>query len=361
VHSIEYLLHTWLYRSLISNKTIQPNFMFTQACQIFLCVACPLLEIQNDQSAPEGVTTNIRKSQMPASIQSERRRQNFLMAFEAQTVAWLSSRMPRWVTSNRLTALGIAGAGLVFVALLLGRGERWWLLAGIVGLAINWFGDSLDGRLAYYRGKPRKWYGFALDVMADWISLCLMSAGFAFYFARYKFVPIIFMAAYGAGMLVATTRYKITGKYRIDSGKFGPTEMRLVIAAILLVEIALPQSVIFFGSLATLLMLASDVIELRQLLQTADRRDRVEKKRMMKINVPSDAFRRSTFTGCPTPKGVTTNYARIKTPALSALPQIDPLPFDKNKFRPEGRRRSILFRGGRPGSVHSPALQSGGR
>ncbi|MCI0693522.1 CDP-alcohol phosphatidyltransferase [candidate division KSB1 bacterium] len=227
---------------------------------------------------------------MPASIQSERRRQNFLMTFEAHTVAWLCSRMPCWVTSNHLTALGIAGAGLVFIALLLGRGERWWLLAGIVGLAIHWFGDSLDGRLAYYRGKPRKWYGFVLDVMADWISLCLMSAGFAVYFARYKFVPIIFMAAYGAGMLIAATRYKITGHYRIDSGKFGPTEMRLVIAMILLLEIFIPQSAIIFGSLATLMMLASDVIEFRRLLRIADRRDRAEKNEQRQRSTAKKSF-----------------------------------------------------------------------
>ena len=65
---------------------------------------------------------------MPASIQSERRRQNFLMTVEAQTVAWLCRRMPKWITSNRLTAFGIAGAGLVFIALLLGRSEHWWIL-----------------------------------------------------------------------------------------------------------------------------------------------------------------------------------------------------------------------------------------
>jgi phosphatidylglycerophosphate synthase len=222
---------------------------------------------------------------MPASIQSGRRRQNFLMKFEAQTVAWLCSRMPKWATSNRLTALGIAGAGLVFIALLLGRGERWWLLAGIAGLAIHWFGDSLDGRLAYYRGKPRKWYGFVLDVMADWISLCLMSAGFAVYLARYKFVPVMFMAAYGAGMLIATTRYKIAGKYRIDSGKFGPTEMRLVIAMILLAETFIPQSAIILGGLATLMMLASDVAEFRRLLRSADRRDQSERKKLQTTDV----------------------------------------------------------------------------
>jgi phosphatidylglycerophosphate synthase len=227
---------------------------------------------------------------MPASIQSERRRQNFLMQLEARIVASFCRRMPGWVTSNRLTVFGIAGAGLVFSALLLGRSERWWLLAGIIGLAIHWFGDSLDGRLAYYRGAPRKWYGFVLDVMADWISVCLISAGFAVYFTRYKFVPIIFMAAYGAAMLIAATRYKIAGHYRIDSGKFGPTEMRLVIAAILLVEIVLPQSVIVSGGFAALLMLASDAIEFRQLLRTADQRDRAEKKERRQRKKAKNSF-----------------------------------------------------------------------
>jgi hypothetical protein len=113
--------------------------------------------------------------------------------------------------------------------------------------------------------------------MADWMALCWVSTGFAFYFPRYKFIPFIFMAAYGAGMLIAATRYKIAGKYRIDSGKFGPTEMRFAIAGILLLEMALPQSVIIVGSLATLIMLANDAIEFRQLLRTADRRDRSEK------------------------------------------------------------------------------------
>jgi phosphatidylglycerophosphate synthase len=98
---------------------------------------------------------------MPVSIQSERHRQNLLMQLEARVITWLCGRMPEWVTPNRLTAFGLAGAGVVFTALLLGSLNRWWLLGGIIGLAIQWFGDSLDGRLAYYRGKPRKWFGFS--------------------------------------------------------------------------------------------------------------------------------------------------------------------------------------------------------
>jgi phosphatidylglycerophosphate synthase len=215
---------------------------------------------------------------MMTTIQSDRQRQNSLMNLETHAVTWLCCRMPAWVTSNQLTAFGLLGAGVVFLALILGKLNRWWLLGGISGLAMHWFGDSLDGRLAYYRRRPRKWYGFTLDIMADWVSLCVMSAGFAMYFARCKFVPIIFMAAYGAGMLIAATRYKITGQYRIDSGKFGPTEMRLVIAAILLVEIALPQSVIFCSSLATFCLLLSDLSEFKKLLNTANQRDHAETK-----------------------------------------------------------------------------------
>jgi phosphatidylglycerophosphate synthase len=214
---------------------------------------------------------------MIANIQSDRQRQNGLMKLETRAVTWLCRRMPRRVTSNQLTAFGLCGAGVVFLALLMGKHNRWWLLSGIIGLAMHWFGDSLDGRLAYYRRQPRKWYGFTLDIMADWVSLCMMSAGFAFYFGRYKFVPIVFMAAYGAGMLIAATRYKITGHYRIDSGKFGPTEMRLIIAAILLMEIAWPPSMLLCSSLATLCMLISDLIEFRQLLHAADMRDRNER------------------------------------------------------------------------------------
>lgn len=221
---------------------------------------------------------------MNSAIRNDRKRENALRNWETQTVTGLCSRMPRWVTSNQLTTFGLAGSGMIFTALFLGQSNHWWLLGGIIGLAIHWFGDSLDGRLAYYRRRPRKWYGFVLDMMADWISLCLISAGFAIYFPRYKFIPIIFMTAYGAGMLIAATRYKINGRYRIDSGKFGPTEMRLLIAAILVIEIALPQSVILCGSFATLGMVCSDAAEFRRLLHSANKRDRAEASKRQPVN-----------------------------------------------------------------------------
>jgi hypothetical protein len=48
-------------------------------------------------------------------------------------------------------------------------------------MAIQWFGDSLDGRIAYYRNTPRKWYGWLLDMNLDWISTAMMTAAYVIY------------------------------------------------------------------------------------------------------------------------------------------------------------------------------------
>jgi len=68
--------------------------------------------------------------------------------------------MPAWVNSDHLTLLGLVA--------LLGVGlSYWWarsnpmgLYAAMVCLAVNWFGDSLDGTLARVRNRLRPRYGF---------------------------------------------------------------------------------------------------------------------------------------------------------------------------------------------------------
>lgn len=207
----------------------------------------------------------------------ERQRSNWLRRYERRAVAWLCPRVPQALTSNMLTGIGLCGGALLSAALLLGRGARPWLLLGIVGLAINWFGDSLDGRLAYYRKRPRKWFGFVLDLMTDWISLCLITAGIALYLPRLKFIPVAFMAVYGARMLIAVLSYKITDEYRIDSGKVGPTEVRLLMSAMLIAETAWPGALALVGLLATLALAVVDGIEIRKLLALADLRDLLER------------------------------------------------------------------------------------
>lgn len=216
---------------------------------------------------------------------SDRQRSNWLKQQETVAVNWLCRHTPRFITSDMLTTLAILGSAGIFTALLLAKQNRVWLLAGIAGLAVQWLGDSLDGRLAYYRNRPRKWYGFVLDICADWLSLCVVTAGLVVYFPAFKFIPIVLMAAYAGRMLIAALVYKITDEYRIDSGKIGPTEARLIMAAALLLEILVTGSLFWLASAATFLLLLIDVREFLRLLRSADARDRAE-KRLQSVNRP---------------------------------------------------------------------------
>ena len=101
-------------------------------------------------------------------IAKDRKRTNILKSSEQKLIAYLVQKVPLWINSDGLTAIGFFGNVMVASSIVLGAFfSRYWLLLSIVGFAINWFGDSLDGRIAYYRNNPRKWYGFSLDVTVD--------------------------------------------------------------------------------------------------------------------------------------------------------------------------------------------------
>jgi len=210
-------------------------------------------------------------------IFSDRQRTNVLKRAESQAIQLFCKHMPAWVTPNFLTTVGLAGGLIVFLGLWLARTNILFLLISILGLALHWFGDSLDGRLAYYRNTPRKWFGFSLDVVVDWISIFAMGLGCYMYLPRYRVVAFLLIAAYGAAIVIALLRYKISGNYKIDLFNFGPTEMRVLIAAVLLLEIFRPDSLLQFCVIAALVLTVMNIVELREVLRLADARDASER------------------------------------------------------------------------------------
>lgn len=215
-----------------------------------------------------------------SKITKDRSRTNILRGGEQKLIAYLVQRIPAFVSSNMLTAFGFFGtiitAGSLITASFFGR---YWLLWGILGFAINWFGDSLDGRIAYYRNKPRKWYGFSLDFTVDWISNIAIGAGFIIYVgAPWGIIGYGFVTLYGWAMMTALLRYKIIGKYTIDSGLLGPTEVRFIISAILILEVIIKGSVVYFGALTCVVLLIVNIIDFRKLLKAADDLDKEERK-----------------------------------------------------------------------------------
>lgn len=221
---------------------------------------------------------SMKTSEIINSVFGDRSRTNLLKKYEQQALAWLVQRIPAWITSNILTGIGFFGYIIVFGSFLLASYvSRTYLLLGLLGFLINWFGDSLDGRLAYYRKIPRKQYGFTLDITIDWLSIILIGLGYIIYVdGIWEVFGYGFVTMYAWEIILALIRYKITGKYSIDSGKVGPTEVRIAVGACLVAEVLLPDSLIYSAGVLVVAIFIVNILDTNKLLRMADEIDRKE-------------------------------------------------------------------------------------
>ena len=214
------------------------------------------------------------------TIAQDRERTNILRNGEQKLIAYLVQRVPKWINSDGLTAIGFFGnlfVGICFV--LAAYVNDVFLLVSLLGFLVNWYGDSLDGRLAYYRNTPRKWYGFSLDVTVDWVGLSIIGLGYFIYAdLQWKWLGYVFVVLYGWEMITAQLRYNVTGKYSIDSGIFGPTELRVVLMAIISAEYFFNGSIYYSVSLACLILVVTNLTDTVKVLKAADKRDSKEKQ-----------------------------------------------------------------------------------
>ena len=214
------------------------------------------------------------------NVFSDRARTNLLKKQEEIAISWLVKRIPSFITSNMLTGIGFFGNMIVSASFILASYfSISFLLLGLAGFAISWFGDSLDGRLAYYRNKPRKKYGFTLDITIDWMSIILIGFGYLIYAeGPWKMLGYGFVVLYGWEIIIALIRLYITGKYSSDSGKIGPTEVRIIIGLIMIAEVLLPGSLNYSALVVVLALFFVNVIDTRHILRVADDIDKKELK-----------------------------------------------------------------------------------
>jgi archaetidylinositol phosphate synthase len=155
---------------------------------------------------------------------------SFLAAAEKRALIWMAERMPRWVNSDHLTAIGFVAQIATGVCYALAGRDRNMLLAAIVCLAVNWFGDSLDGTLARVRQQQRPRYGFYVDHMIDSIGATAMMGGLAL--SGYM-RPAIAIGLLIAFLLLSVQSYLATyaiGEFHLSFWHFGPTELRILLA-----------------------------------------------------------------------------------------------------------------------------------
>jgi phosphatidylglycerophosphate synthase len=218
----------------------------------------------------------LKTSEVLNSVFGDRSRTNLLKKSEQQAIAWLVQRMPPRITSNFLTGVGFFGYIIVFASFVLASYYgRAWLFLGLPGFMINWFGDSLDGRLAYYRKKPRKQYGSTLDITIDWLSIILIGLGYIVYAdGIWEVFGYGFVSMYAWEIILALIRYRITGSYSIDFGKIGPTEVRIAVSAVMVAEVLLPGSMVFSAGLLVVAIFIVNIIDTNKLLRIADEIDK---------------------------------------------------------------------------------------
>jgi len=163
-----------------------------------------------------------------------------LAAAERRILIWLAVRMPRGVASDGLTLLGAAGMLGVACAFAAASASRTWLALVPVGLAVNWFGDSLDGTLARVRQSQRPRYGYYVDHVADLVNTVLLFAGLA---VSGLATPIVAGGLLAGYLLLAAESFLAThtlGVFRISFGWLGPTELRILLSIGAVAAIARP-------------------------------------------------------------------------------------------------------------------------
>jgi archaetidylinositol phosphate synthase len=140
--------------------------------------------------------------------------------------------MPAWVTPNGLTALGFAGAVVVFVGYALAPVHSGLLWIATAGLAINWLGDSVDGTLARYRGIERPRFGFYLDNSIDVLEQLLIVLGLALSGVFKPDLALLCLIAFLMMSVLTLIRDKVVGEFRLAYGGIGLTELRVMLAII---------------------------------------------------------------------------------------------------------------------------------
>ncbi len=154
---------------------------------------------------------------------------SFLATHERNILLYLAARMPPVVTPDRLTLLGLVGAILVLVGFAATRTSPWFVTIAILGLFLNWLGDSLDGTLARYRKIERPDFGYFLDHSCDLVSQTFIFVGLGLspYFT-------LFSAQLALSMYLLMTSFTylkvlVLKTHHLSYYGMGATELRILV------------------------------------------------------------------------------------------------------------------------------------
>jgi phosphatidylglycerophosphate synthase len=156
---------------------------------------------------------------------------SLLAAAEKRLLVGIARNLPASITSDQLSALALvsmfgAAAAFAFISL-----SSWFAVLFILLLFLNWFGDSLDGTVARVRNQQRPRYGFYVDHVIDLAGTAALLNGMALSDAMTPSIGFALLAVY---FMMAAETFLAThslGVFRMSFVGFGPTELRILLAA----------------------------------------------------------------------------------------------------------------------------------
>lgn len=166
-------------------------------------------------------------------METAKREMTFLLAApERRVLRWIAARLPRRWMPDHLTGVGVVGAVLTGAGYALSGRHPGWLWLASVGLALNWFGDSLDGTLARVRKIERPKYGYYIDHMVDAVNTTVIGAGIGL--SPYVSLPVAMLVVifYLCLSINVYLEASVHGQFDFGFGIIGPTEVRLMLALV---------------------------------------------------------------------------------------------------------------------------------
>jgi phosphatidylglycerophosphate synthase len=214
----------------------------------------------------------------------DRIQQNMLAKSERRLLNWICPRLPQWVTPDKLTGFGVFGAVVVFLGYAFSEWSPLTLWFAVLGYAMQWFGDSLDGSLARWRKIERPKFGYFIDHSVDGLVILLIMAGIGWSPYVRMDVALFALAGYLLLSIHAYLGARVLGEFKLSYMFGGPTELRFVLIGLTLAMMyfgpggrVLPMWSgfdLFVGAAAVLL----NVLFIKQTLTTARRLDLMERK-----------------------------------------------------------------------------------
>lgn len=206
---------------------------------------------------------------------------------EEKAKEWICPRIPAWVNSDMLTVLGFLSSFIIASGFIFGFSNRWYLILVIVGLILNWFGDSFDGSIARYRKKTRPNYGYYIDHVVDGLVVLILGLGLGLSGFFKIEIALAFVIMYLILMIHVELITYVQNEFKYSFGLVGPTEIRIIGILLTIVMFFLPVKYFdilgytltqydFFASFAVVVM---GMIIIFSILSKAIELDKIDRKR----------------------------------------------------------------------------------